>query len=121
MVILGFNGGFGGGHQDTAAVLIQNGKIISAVEEERLNRVKHAQGQIPYLAIIEVLELAKFEATDIDLVCFHGATWGKFIEEDLRQYFINHFSITPKFKLFHHHLCHAAAVFYTSHLKAVWY
>tara|TARA_B110000046_G_scaffold49330_1_gene54957 strand:- start:191 stop:1786 length:1596 start_codon:yes stop_codon:yes gene_type:complete len=118
MVILGFNGGFGGGHQDTAAVLIQNGKIISAVEEERLNRVKHAQGQIPYLAIIEVLELAKFEATDIDLVCFHGATWGKFIEEDLRQYFINHFSITPKFKLFHHHLCHAAAVFYTSPFKS---
>ena len=66
MVILGINGGFGGGHQDTAAVLIQNGKIITAVEEERLNRIKHAQGQMPFLAIIEVLEIAKLEAIDID-------------------------------------------------------
>ena len=117
MVILGINGSFGGGHQDTAAVLIQNGKIIAAVEEERLNRIKHAQGQIPFLAIIEVLEIAKLEAVDIDLICFHGATWGKRIEEDLRQYFRSHFNINPRFRLFHHHLCHAAAVFYTSPFK----
>jgi len=50
--ILGWHGGsqgcesedslFGHGMHDSAAVLLRNGKIVAAIEEERLNRVKHS-------------------------------------------------------------------------------
>lgn len=114
MLVLGINGGFGGGTQDTAAVLIENGTLLAAVEEERLSRVKHAKGQIPYLAIIEVLDIANKKASEINMVAFHGATWGKKILYELKKYFLFHFGITPQIKRYHHHLCHAASVFYLS-------
>ena len=31
-------------HADTSACIVKNGKIISAVEEERFTRVKHFSG-----------------------------------------------------------------------------
>ncbi len=50
--ILGLSGGFDPVHtnefqfphsfaHDSAAVLLQNGRVVSAIEEERLNRIKH--------------------------------------------------------------------------------
>jgi len=114
MLVLGINGGFGGGYQDVASVLLEDGQIIAAVEEERLNRVKHSKGQIPYYSIIEALDLAKKNINEIDVVAFHGKTWGKQIKVDLENYFLSHFNVRPKIELHHHHKCHAASVFYPS-------
>jgi predicted NodU family carbamoyl transferase len=36
MIILGINGGVRLGYQDVSAVLIRDGKLLAAVEEERL-------------------------------------------------------------------------------------
>ena len=38
--ILGINAN----HADSSACLILNGKIVAAIEEERLNRIKHFSG-----------------------------------------------------------------------------
>ena len=61
MYILGINAF----HGDSAAALIKDGKLIFAIEEERLRRVKHWAG-FPELAIKSALKYANLKLTDID-------------------------------------------------------
>lgn len=60
---------------DSSATIVQDGKIICAVEEERLNRVKHYEG-IPWLAINECLEIANMPFRDIDII---AVGWNPFL------------------------------------------
>ncbi|MDA0748871.1 MAG: hypothetical protein O2954_20325, partial [bacterium] len=57
---------------DAHAVIVQNGKLIAAVGEERLNRVKMYYG-FPFQAINTVLELSGLQGAEIDAVCI-GST-----------------------------------------------
>ena len=52
---------------DSSAAIVENGRIVCAVEEERLNRVKHYEG-MPWLAIKECLEIANMSLSDIDVI-----------------------------------------------------
>jgi carbamoyltransferase len=52
---------------DSAAAIVADGRIVCAVEEERLNRVKHYDG-MPWLAIGECLEIADMSLEDIDII-----------------------------------------------------
>ena len=65
MIILGFNCY---GH-DSAASLVIDGKVVFAVEEERLNRKKHFGG-VPLKAIEECLKFANIDLADVDHVTF---------------------------------------------------
>ncbi|WP_188316385.1 carbamoyltransferase C-terminal domain-containing protein [Solihabitans fulvus] len=70
MITLGLNG-FAGADHDAAAALVIDGRVVAAVEEERLNRRRHAPGDEPALAVPEVLRIAGVKTGDIDAVC-HG-------------------------------------------------
>ncbi len=61
MVILGLNYFF---HDSTACIMV-DGKLVAAIEEERLNRDKHTK-LFPELAIARCLEIAKLKYKDID-------------------------------------------------------
>jgi len=63
MNILGLNYFF---HDSTACIVV-NGKLITAIEEERLSREKHT-GAFPKLAIKKCLEIAGLTVNDIDHV-----------------------------------------------------
>jgi carbamoyltransferase len=63
MVILGLNAY----HGDAAAALVVDGNLVAAVEEERLNRVKHSAG-FPSLAARWCLEDAGLDIREIDHV-----------------------------------------------------
>jgi carbamoyltransferase len=63
MLILGLNMF----HADASAALVQDGEVIFAIAEERLNRVKHYAG-FPTLAIKACLDFAGVKITDIDHV-----------------------------------------------------
>ena len=63
MIVLGLNAY----HGDAAAALIVDGRIAAAVEEERLNRVKHCAG-FPALAVRSCLESAGVSPGDVDHV-----------------------------------------------------
>ena len=52
-------------HGDAAAALVVDGELVNAVEEERLNRVKHCAG-FPELAVRWCLEDAGLTAGDLD-------------------------------------------------------
>jgi len=63
MLILGLNMF----HADASAALIQDGEVIFAIAEERINRIKHYAG-FPKLAIQACLNFAGAKITDIDHV-----------------------------------------------------
>ena len=114
MLVLGINGGFRSGYQDTSAVLIQNGKVVLACEEERLNRIKYSPGQLPEKSIQLILDKAKISIQDIDLVGTHGITFGDEFEKRVKNYFYFRFQHTPALLRVHHHLAHAASSYYAS-------
>lgn len=66
MKILGINFG-----HDSGASLIINDSLVSAVNEERLSRIKMHHG-IPFRSIAEVLSLGNSYLADIDLICIEG-------------------------------------------------
>jgi len=112
--ILGINGGVRAGYQDIAAVLMRDGRVIAAVEEERLNRVKHSAGQLPISSIKEVLRIANITIQDVAVVAFHGSTWQVEIEQVIQRHFESYFGFCPTIKRYHHHDCHAASSFFAS-------
>jgi carbamoyltransferase len=112
--ILGINGGVRPGYQDVSAVLMHEGKVIAAIEEERLNRIKHAAGQLPILSVKEVLRIGGINIHEVSVVAFHGSTWQASIEDVLKNHFISYFGYCPDLKRYHHHDCHAASAFYPS-------
>ena len=62
--------GIGGYSHDSAAALVCDGKVVAAVAEERLTRVKH-QGGSPVHAVQYCLDAAGLSPTDIDhLGCY---------------------------------------------------
>ena len=63
MIILGLNIN----HADTSACLIINGKVITAIEEERFVRIKHYAG-LPINSIEFCLEQSELKIKDIDFI-----------------------------------------------------
>jgi carbamoyltransferase len=54
-------------HPDVSAVLIRDGQLIAALEEERFRRVKHYAG-FPSTAIRRCLEIGGIEGGDVDAI-----------------------------------------------------
>jgi len=114
MIVLGINGGVRMGYQDIAAALIIDGVTVAAVEEERINRIKHSPGMIPHQSIQAVLNMANIKMSDVDLVVSHGSTWGELYEKVLKEYLIRYFGSCPRIERIHHHIAHAASAWFAS-------
>ena len=56
--------------RDPAACLVQNGCVLSYVEEERLVRFKHAPSIFPVRSIESCLQSARLQLNDIDFIVF---------------------------------------------------
>jgi carbamoyltransferase len=137
MLILGLNAF----HGDSSACIVRDGKLIAAVEEERLRRIKHWAG-FPSEAIRYCLQEAKADLGDVDVVAFNQNNksnfWRKvrftlanrpdpaFIRERLQnrkaragidELLQQHFPGTPfkgKLKPVDHHLAHMSSAFHVS-------
>jgi len=59
--------GIGGFSHDSAAAIVCDGKLVAAIEEERLTRIKH-QGGVPVLAAQKCLEIAGISPNEVDHV-----------------------------------------------------
>ena len=75
MYVLGI-GQIGG--QDSSAVLLKDGEIKIAIEEERLTRIKHAGG-FPNKSIEKILELEGIKLKDIDHIAIVDRPFYRFI------------------------------------------
>lgn len=82
MTVLGLTGGIDATHanefavrfdniHDAAAVLVRDGRVLAAIEEERLNRIKHTN-KAPHGAIRFCLEQAGIKAEQLDAVVFYA-------------------------------------------------
>lgn len=99
--------GLGGSHHDYCASLVDDGRVVSGIEEERLTRVKIAFGLGPRLqrclAARYVLDEAGVTDADVDLVVAND--------------FLNpvySLRYRDRVQWIGHHLSHAASTFYTS-------
>jgi carbamoyltransferase len=72
-------------YHDSAASLLDNGKIISAAQEERFTRIKH-DSSFPLNAIQYCLKQGKINFDDIDHIVFYEKPFLKF-ERILETYF----------------------------------
>ena len=77
-------------YHDSAAALIEDGRIVAAAQEERFTRKKHDAG-FPRNALRYCLEEARLEPAQIDRVAFYEKPFLKF-ERLLETYF----SFAPK-------------------------
>ncbi len=92
MYILGINAF----HPDASAALLKDGKLIVAVEEERLNRVKHSAG-FPFQAVKHCFEKAGIGLEEVDYVGITNSIMANF---HLKAWFVlSHFppASWPKF------------------------
>ena len=64
-------------YHDSAAVLIKDGNIIAAAQEERFTRKKHDEG-LPRMAAEFCLEEAGIDITQVDHVVFYDKPLIKF-------------------------------------------
>ncbi len=64
-------------YHDSSAALLQDGRIIVAIQEERLSRIKHDRS-FPQLAILKCLETAGISIADIDLIVYYEKPFWKF-------------------------------------------
>lgn len=136
MNILGFNAF----QHDSAAALVQDGKLIAASAEERFSRKKH-DGELPVNAIDFCLSRGNINIEDIDYVAFYwqpyrgiinramhilknfpqslsmfkyrGVRWKKL--RKIKQIFTDKYGISKyKFICVEHHLAHMASAYYQS-------
>ncbi len=80
MKILGINHS-----HDAGAIIIDDGRIVAAVNEERLNRVKLFWG-FPVFSIKEVLRISGIRPDEIDLVAVSNLTPGAGIGQEYHEY-----------------------------------
>jgi len=88
MIVLGVNGGGKREEQhdtsglfdhDAAAAILVDGQLVAAVEEERLNRIKHSNC-FPVRAIQYCMDAARVKFDQIDRIAFNGD--GRFLEAE---------------------------------------
>ena len=64
-------------YHDSAACLIKDGEIVSAIQEERISRIKH-DSSFPKKAIIEILKQEKITLQEIEKIIFYEKPFLKF-------------------------------------------
>src|SRR5919108_3184769 len=76
IIVLGINDG-----HDAGAALVKNGEVLAAVQEERLNNIKHFAG-IPEKSILEVFNIANIDPSEVSLTAILG--YDPLQEEDIK-------------------------------------
>jgi len=79
MVILGINAY----HGDSSACLVIDGKLVCAIEEERIRRIKHWAG-LPTESIKWCLEYAGIDIKDVDYIAISRNPYARFHKKILR-------------------------------------
>jgi carbamoyltransferase len=115
--ILGISGNFYRGSADGAAVLLRDGQLVAAAEEERFIRVKHAPSRMPEAAIRFCLNKEGISIRDVDVFAFPQTTWRN-LNRNLPEFCEYQFGGCPKaIEYVGHHLAHAASAYYVSGFK----
>lgn len=106
------------GH-DRGACIIKNGEVVSALANERIDKIKHSQSlKIPFETIDILLKYCHITINDVDViglsgVAFEGMKMYEWYKEEILSYY--DCSYIP-FHLITHHEAHAYSTYYSSGL-----
>ena len=79
--ILGIHYGHDGG-----VAIVQNGKVVAAINEERMRNIKHYNG-IPSFSLNEIFKISKIHPSEIDAIAIVGISdMTKFSESSAFQF-----------------------------------
>lgn len=110
--------GFSVGH-DKGAAIIEDGKLLVAITEERLTRIKHdgaySGGKIPIESMRYCLDYLNLTFKDIDVYVYSTTEMVDDVESQLKPLFRN--SKLPKIVFIPHHLAHAYSTFFSSNFE----
>ena len=81
---------------DAGAALVQNGKVLASINEEKIRNVKHCGGY-PTKSIGEVFKIAKLDPSEVDAVAIVGIMGEKILP--LTEMFPNYRSLFSYFSL----------------------
>ena len=106
--------GFSVGH-DKGAVIIEDGKVVIGITQERLSRIKHdgayQGGKIPYESILYCLNNLSLTTNDIDSFVYSTTE----LIDDVDKQFTDLFGDKDfNLKFIPHHLAHAYSSFFSS-------
>jgi len=141
VLVLGISGGINHAYEDqfpvhkgffhdSAAALVDNGKIVAAIEEERLNRIKHTN-KAPTSAIRFCLDAHGVSLHEVDKIAFYGTEqyFNNFLKQSylykpdseftdarglVRRIFTKEFGYDvgdEKLVFVHHHIAHAVSAY----------
>lgn len=104
---------------NNAACLLQGGRLVAMAEEERLIRVKYAQGVPPLRSIEHCLRAAGCTLDDVDLI---AVGWDRALARTRKERTIWEFlqkglpvkPEDPRLRHVRHHLAHAVSAYYAS-------
>ena len=107
--------GFSVGH-DKGAAIIQDGKLLVAISQERLTRVKndgaYSGGQIPVESIRYCLDYLNITMKDLDLIVYSSTEQRDDVDEQMKELFKK--VVKPEVIFIPHHLAHAYSTFFSS-------
>jgi len=107
--------GFSVGH-DKGAVIIEDGKVVVGITQERLSRIKHdgaySGGRVPFESINYCLNSLGLTLEDIDSYVYSTTEIVDDIEKQFKEYTNKHVNL----KFIPHHLAHAYSSFFSSGL-----
>ena len=83
-IILGINAF----HADSSACIIINDKLIAAVEEERITRIKH-DASFPINAILECLKISNLNENQITDIAFNTNPFSNLMIKDFFKRILN--------------------------------
>jgi carbamoyltransferase len=136
MIILGINAY----HANASAAIVADGRLLAAVEEERLNRVKYAAG-LPVQAIQYCLDEAGVKLTELDHIAIPRDPWARWKTKlrfalrmprfaldrarvmarfaGIREELVSAFGVAPeairaRFHRVEHHFAHLASAYFVS-------
>jgi len=85
---------------DAGAALVQNGKVLASINEEKIRNIKHCGGY-PTKSIGEVFKIAKLDPSEVDAVAIVGILGERILP--LSEMFPNYRSLFSYFSLLHGH------------------
>jgi len=107
--------GFSVGH-DKGAVIIEDGKVLVGITQERLTRVKHdgayQGGKIPIESINYCLNYLGITYKEIDIFVYSTTEMVDDVDDQIRKFFKS--DLSGKTKFIPHHLAHAYSTFFSS-------
>ena len=105
--------GFSVGH-DKGAVIIENGKVVVGITQERLSRIKHdgayQGGTLPHDSILYCLNYLGITIKDINSIVYSTTE----LVDNVEEQFKNYFGVSVPLTFIPHHLAHAYSSFFSS-------